>query len=175
MAVEVCERYTLAEAPRQFLKDETPAEEFVTTLLDKKLHADAVKFVAYALPKKGAVRWACSCAHIVKADGAGLDAAEKWLEDPSDENRRAAMDVAKAEGFKTPGACAALAAFLSEGSLTPPNLQAVAPAEHLTAEVVTGAVILAAVSKEPEKAPEKYRQFVSLGLDLVNAASSAST
>ena len=42
----------------------------------------------------------------------------------------------------------------------------VSPGEFLTAKAVSGAVILAAVSKEPKKAPEKFRAFVAQGLEV---------
>jgi hypothetical protein len=42
----------------------------------------------------------------------------------------------------------------------------VPPGETLTAAAVAGAVCLAAVQQEPERAPEKYRVFIAQGLDI---------
>ena len=50
----------------------------------------------------------------------------------------------------------------------PPNAPAVPPGEFLTAKAVSGAVIFAAVAREPEKAPERFRSFVAQGLDVTN-------
>jgi hypothetical protein len=44
----------------------------------------------------------------------------------------------------------------------------VPPGEFLAAKAVSGAVIFAAVAKEPEKAPEKFRSFVAQGVEVTN-------
>ena len=40
--------------------------------------------------------------------------------------------------------------------------------EFLTAHGVTGAVLLAAVQREPEKAPEKFKKFLAQGIEVAN-------
>ncbi|SPE38312.1 Putative secreted protein (fragment) [Candidatus Sulfopaludibacter sp. SbA3] len=89
-----------------------------------------------------------------------------WISQPTDEHRRAAHAAAEAAQFSTPAGCAGLAAFFSGGSLAPPDSPAVPPGEFLTAKAVSGAVIFAAVSNEPAKAPEKFKQFLAQGLDV---------
>ena len=49
---------------------------------------------------------------------------------------------------------------------TPPCPLRVPPGEFLAAKAVAGAVIFAAVAKEPEKAPEKFRSFVAQGVEV---------
>jgi hypothetical protein len=103
-------------------------------------------------------------------EAAALQAAEKWAADPSDDNRRAAYPASEAATLGTPAGCAALAAFFSGGSLAPPNVTAVPPKEGLTAKVVGGALLLASVLTEPQKAPEKQQRFLALGLEVANGA-----
>ena len=55
---------------------------------------------------------------------------------------------------------------MSEGSLAPPNVPAVPPADDLTAKAAVGAVSLAAVIAEPETAAEKQNRFVALGVEV---------
>src|SRR5262249_46936566 len=141
---------------------------------EKEEFPDAIRFLAHALPKREAVWWACLCARAVAPSPppapilAALEAAEAWVSDPSEENRRQAMPAAAAATFGTPAGCAALAAFWSGGSLGPPNVPVIPPGEYLTAHGVAGAIMFAAVSSEPEKAPEKYRSFLALGVDVGN-------
>src|SRR5207245_1179123 len=148
--------------------------QFINTLMEKQQFPDAVRFLAHALPKREAVWWACLCARASAGSkpppniAAALQTAEKWVVDPSEENRRAAMPAAEAAEFKTPAGCAAVAAFWSGGSLVPPNVPVVPPGEYLTAHGVAGAVMLAAVVSEPEKAPEKYRTFLTQGIEVAN-------
>ncbi len=118
--------------------------------------------------------WACLCARQAHGAsppapiGPALAAAEKWVSDPSEDHRRTAQAAATAAGMGAPAGCAAMAAFFSGGSLAPPNAPVVPPGEHLTAHAAAGAVMLAAVLTEPQKAVEKYRKFFALGLDVGN-------
>ncbi len=171
-AAEVCQRSSIGEEAKTLLQDGMTPREFLDILTAKQLHADAVKFLCHALPKREAVWWACLCAEVIlgaepaPAAAAAVGAARSWVIDPTDENRRSAFTAAEAAKIATPAGCAALAAFLSGGSLAPPNLTAVPPAEHLTADLVAASLALAAVITEPEKASQKYASFITLGLEV---------
>ena len=172
-ANDIAQRVTLSPAARGLVRDGQTAAQLLEELLKKEDFTQAGLFLAHALPKREAVWWACQCARQAPAaDGppadAALRAAERWVSEPTDEHRRAAHAAAEAAGVGTPAGCAALAAFLSGGSLAPPGIAEVPPAEHLTAAAVAGAVTLAAVIQEPEKAPERYQKFFALGFDVAN-------
>jgi hypothetical protein len=145
--------------------------EFVERLLENGGYADAVRVIAYALPKRESVWWAWVCAR--RAAGAdpshdvqtALALTEKWIAQPNDENRRAAMNAAQAAGFDTPAGCAGLAAFLSGSSLGPPELQPVPPGPYDSAKAVAGAVTLGAVAA-PEKAADTFRLFIQQGIEV---------
>jgi len=171
-AAEVCKHFSLGEEAKKLLRDGLTPVQFLDTLMEKQQFVDAVRFLAHALPKREAVWWACLCGRAVAGSNAApkiaaaLQAAEKWVVDPSEENRRAAMPAAEAAEFKTPAGCAAVAAFWSGGSLGPPSAPVVPPDPYLTAHGVAGAVMVAAVQSEPEKAPEKYRKFLAQGIEV---------
>ncbi len=97
-----------------------------------------------------------------------LQAVEKWLAEPTDENRRSAMKAANEAEFSTPAGSAALAVFFSGGSIAPPDMPAVPPESSITPNSVAGTVMLAAVLKEPEKAQEKYQLFLAEGLKIAS-------
>src|SRR5947209_15569832 len=171
-AAEVCKHFPLGEEARKLLRDGLTPAQFLDVLIEKQQFPDAVRFLAHALPKREAVWWACLCSRAVAGSSppppiaAALQTAEKWVADPSEDNRRAAMPAAEAAKLKTPAGCAAMAAFWSGGSLAPPNVPVVPPGEYLTAHGVAGAVMLAAVQSEPEKAPEKYQKFLAQGIEV---------
>jgi hypothetical protein len=175
-AAEVCGRFALGDAAKKLLKPGMTPKQFLDVLVEQQQFVDAARLWAYALPKQEAVWWACQCARSVASKddppkvAAALQAAEKWVADPSEDNRRAAMPAAEAAELKTPAGTAAAAAFWSGGSLAPPNVPVVPPANHLTAHGVAGAVMLAAVQSEPAKAPEKYKRFFALGLEIASGA-----
>ena len=146
--------------------------DFVALLMEKALFPDAVRFVAHALPKREAVWWGWVCARRAAGENpqpkikAALDATERWIAQPNEDNRRLAMAAAEKAELGTAAGCAGLAAFFSGGSLAPPDAPPVPPGEFLAAKAVAGAVIFAAVAKEPEKAPEKFRSFVAQGVEV---------
>src|SRR3954462_8819260 len=126
----------LSEDALELVRPEMHPRDYVALLADKALFEDAVRFVAHALPKREAVWWAWVCARRASGEsptskiGAALQATEKWIAQPNEDNRRAAMDAARTAEFGTAAGCAALAAFFSGGSLAPPNAPVVPPREH---------------------------------------------
>jgi hypothetical protein len=176
-AVPLANRSELGEDAKKLLREELSPRSYIQVLADRKLFHDAVTFLAFALPKSEAVWWACCCARLVGGSSlsgvqaAAVEAAEKWVIAPTEENRRAAMQAAEAAKLATAAGCAAIAAFFSGGSLAPPDVKPVPPPESLTARMVTGAVCSAAVSAEPEKAPEKFRQFLAMGMEIAEGRS----
>ncbi|HWC95409.1 MAG TPA: hypothetical protein VG456_01635 [Candidatus Sulfopaludibacter sp.] len=171
-AAAICSVAELSEEALVLLLPDMQPPEFIRVLVEKNLFPDAVRFLAHALPKREGVWWGWVCARRVAGEApapkikASLEATEKWIAQPTDENRRAAYSAAEEAPFSTPAGCAGLAAFFSGASLAPPDLPPVPPGEFLFAKAVSGAVIFAAVSKEPEKAPEKFKQFISQGVDV---------
>ena len=141
----------------------------VDLLAQRGLLPDATQLLAHALPAREGVRWACRCAREAGQVGAPLEAAERWLAEPTEENRRACQAAYEEAGLQTPGAVAALAVFLSGKSLGPAGLPDVPPDPFHAAKAVAGAVLLAAVIQQPEKAEERLRQFLEVGEQVVAA------
>ena len=147
------------------------AETFVRTLLAHECYSDAAKFLAHALPKREAVWWGVlvvrgQLGNPAPAPAANiLAAAERWVRQPTDEHRRAAMELAE-PNLGDPAGFVGLAAFMSGGSLAPVGVDPVPPPEHLTGTLIGNAVILAAVCKDPVTAPAKYRSFIEKGFEI---------
>jgi hypothetical protein len=144
----------------------------LNALLDQLLYKDAVRLLAHLLPKREAVWWAwisvrrASNGTQTPAVQVSLNATEKWLTQPTDENRRAALLAAQEAQISNPAGCVGLAAFFSGGSLAPANAHPVPPDEHLSAKAVANAIILASVTEAPEKAEETLRGFLAQGLEV---------
>jgi len=147
---------------------------FLQHLISAAQFKEAIEFLAFALPKREAVWWACLCArsqledHAARTDLAALEAAESWVYKPTEENRRAAMACAHATKFDTPSAWAAVGAFWSAGSIAPPDGAVVQPAPHLAGVAVAGAVALAAVQREPTMADQKRQRYIEMAIDIAN-------
>jgi len=154
------------------LKPELHPLDFVAKLMEKTLYPDAVRFLAHALPKREGVWWAWMSARRTAGENApppvkaALEATEKWIAQPSDENRRAAKAASDVAKLETPAGCAGLAAFFSGESLGPPDLPPVPPGPYLAAKAVSGAVNLAALGGDPKETPDKFKTFVAQGVDV---------
>lgn len=172
--VAICTVAELGEEAMALLRPDLHPLDFVALLMEQALFPDAVRFIAHALPRREAVWWAWVCARRAGGENpppkikAALDATERWIAQPNEDNRRLAMAAAEKAELGTAAGCAGLAAFFSGGSLAPPGAPAVPPGEFLAAKAVSGAVIFAAVAKEPERAPEKFRSFVAQGVEVTN-------
>jgi hypothetical protein len=162
----------LGDPAKALLRDGLQPRAYFDLLMQKELFLDAIKFLAATLPKPEALWWACLCARQVQANpppkvAAALQAAEKWVRQPSEENRRAAQPAAEAAELSTPAGCAAMGVFMSGGSIAPVSSKVeVPPAEHLTGHFVGGASLMAAILTEPEKAADKHKRFLALGQEV---------
>ena len=175
-AAEICAVAAAAGRTLPDPGDASPAE-YLKKLVSAPALDEAIQFMAFALPKREAVWWACLCARSQVRDStpaaalAALTAAEAWVYRPTDETRRAAMERAQATQFDSALIWPAVAAFWSGGSLAPPNLPAVPPPSHLSGVAVCGAVTLAAVQTEPALAEQKRQRYIEIAIDVANGGS----
>jgi hypothetical protein len=170
---QLCDRAKVGEEANALLTNESTTKEFIALLVEKGLFPDAIRLVAYLLPKREAIGWGCLCVRHILATQPDKPpppvqmAAERWVSTPNEENRWAAKQSADKEDPKTPSGLLAMAVFFAGASMAPPNIQAVPPPDHVTSEIVGNVVVLAGVVKEPEKAKEKYRVFMQKASALI--------
>lgn len=150
----------------------TSALDALAVLETGGFRLEAARLLAHTLPKREAVWWACMCARhtapadLPEGDREALVAAELWVRRQTDEVRRNAMDKAQHSGFQSPEAWAAVAAFWSGDSMSPPDQPKVPPAPHLTGTAVAGAVALAAVRGDPTRQPARLTAFLQSARDI---------
>lgn len=111
----------------------------------------AVRFLGHALPRFEALAWAArvldeqaASTPLTRADRQALEHSLRWLGEPTDAARRAAMDAADAAGERAPERMLATAVFFSGGSISAPDLPPVMPAPELAGRLAAVAVTLAA-------------------------------
>lgn len=141
-----------ASAPQRRAGDD--ARALFERLAGAGLAIDALKVAAAALPKREAVWLALRCVQSLANDAtppvqrAALDAARTWVDEPNDERRRATNDAAEKAGLDKPFGCVALAAYMSGGSLGPPDVPPIPPAEFLCG-VASGLALEIALRQVP--------------------------
>ena len=173
-AAKICGDFEAQEETKAHLSGEIMPHEFVDRVVRASLYADATRFLAYGLPEREAVWWACLCVRSVPAccgdeiAAEAMQAAEAWIKNPEEENREVALAAGSKHKFEMPGAPAAwtaMAAGWSGGATATDDENVPEPPEHLTAHAASGAIILAA-SAEPDRANEVYRKFLETGVQI---------
>ena len=111
----------------------------------------AVAFIGHALPRYEAVAWAALQLERYAArippkprDRETLDRALRWLDDASDEQRRATMAAAENAGTTSAERLLGMAVFFSGGSIAPPELEPILPPESSCGRFAALAVTAAA-------------------------------
>jgi hypothetical protein len=133
---------------------------------------EATRLLAYALPRREAIWWACMCcAHTAPADlpepdRLAREAAEHWVRQPNEQNRRAANQRAEASSYDAPEVWCAVAVFWSGETIGPENLPAVPPPPHMAGKAVAGTIYLAAVRPNPLLQDTHLKRFLESGLNI---------
>lgn len=144
----------------------------VDRLFEAGMHREAIAVLAHALPDREAVGWAWVCARDATDPEASeeqldsLDATKAWIQEPSDEVRRLAMERAEDAGLDTPAGFAGLAAFCCGDSMAPPDLPPAPPPEGIVGSIVSACIAIAASSADPEKIPDQFESFAKRGSEL---------
>ncbi|HEY1795235.1 MAG TPA: hypothetical protein VGG57_03865 [Stellaceae bacterium] len=176
---EICGLFPLSEEARGLLVEGQSPGEFLDRACAAQCHIDAIRFLAHALPVREVAWWACLVARGVSADGPpahlkALEAAEAWVYHPDEDHRRVAMSAAAEVENEAPAHWAALAAAWSGGSLAPPEAPVVPPGETMPAQAAAGAVLLAAVRTEPDRAAEHHRHAIAQAIDIARGGTGRS-
>lgn len=175
LASDVVEQYELNKEVKLLLTENQTPAKFLKVLIDEGHYQDAITFLAHAMPVREAVWWACVCSRYFAEDGdvkyqLALKAAETWVYESTEENRRVAEKYAKEGEYATPASWAAAAAFWSGGSITKEGDPVMEPAPNLYAHAVTGAVVMAAGWKEPsaDDLEDRFKKYLQHGISIAN-------
>ena len=123
--------------------------DFARKLLARAHRFDAIVYTACLLPRREAVWWGCQCVRALrgnKTDDALL-AAEAWVRDPEETQRRAAVEIAASGDAGVATTWLAGAAGHSGGSIAAEGSFPLPASADATAINVKAAVILAIVER----------------------------
>ena len=174
LASEICAHIDLEKEAEALLDPTFTPEQYIQALLNDKQYYSAVVFLAHALPKRESVWWSCVCSKATITDKTSSDnlqalkAAEQWVYNPTEENRRLAEKLAEKTEYVTPSSWTAMAAFWSGGSITAVDEPPVPPGQYLYANAVSGAVNLSATFDKNRDTEKLYQLFIKQGIDIAN-------
>lgn len=173
----ICEAAELSEEGAALLREPIEPSQLITRLLEEQNFADAIAFLAHALPRREGVWWAWLCARDAAGEKpnravlSSLDATKAWIAEPTDANRRAALEAAQPAGLTTAVGCAALAAFLCGDTLGPAGAPPAPADEYAPSKAIGGSIHLAAVADETADIRARYADYVRRGLELADRIS----
>lgn len=176
-AVDLISADELEPESAQHLTADIRPEELIHALSEARQWPDAIKVMSRALPPREAVWWACVCARQMEslADDEGelaaLEAAEKWVYKPNDENRRDAFDLAQENTSKSAGTLAAISTGLSGGTIPVPEDEWVEVDRTAFVKTVDAAAMVAAFEKKGQELHEQFARFLDSGEDIANGGS----
>ena len=173
-AVDFCNYHEIQLRPegRSLLQGYLSTQQYFELLMENRCYADARRVLAQALPKRRALWWGCLCAWDLyrpqppeKVDHV-LQAVVRFVLEPSEGNRRAAAECARAVEPNSLANCLAMAAFCSGGSIAPEGLPCVDPRPFITGRLVGVAVYLASVLRDPAQYTDRLRQYLAVGVEV---------
>lgn len=170
-AADICALVALSHDAKSYLTPGLSPQGFLA-LLDRDGHfADAVRFLAFALPVREGVWWACMTGLAIPGacsaePDLAYSASQDWVYENTDARRFACLAAAEAVQSATPGAYAALAAFWSGGSMAPEGLPEVQPDPVLAPTGIAASILLAVAAGDPAEAPRFFRDAIRRGIDI---------
>jgi hypothetical protein len=166
---EISEVSNLSAAALALVQEDSTPSGYLDSLEKQQLFQDAIRFLAHKLATDAGVKWACACVRELRAPDRKeqkdepLEASEQWTKTPGDPTRRAAKDAADKAKTTGPSYLAAMAVFLSGGSIAPPEAPETNPPPYSAQKMIAGSVVIAVVSYMPEKAAERYKRALAMG------------
>ncbi len=145
--------------------EEAPVD-FARRLLARGAGFDPIVYVASVLPRREAVWWGCQCVRALnggRTDDA-LQAAESWVRNPEDAERRAALQIGMSGDTNAPSTWLALAAGHSGGSIAPEESPPVHAWAEATATNLKAGLILAIVQRPMAEIQPWVRACVEAGM-----------
>jgi|GEM_PF-4319893 len=170
-ARQVCSLYDPSDTVKGLLSklpSDAKAADLLTELMQKEEYQDCLELLSYLLPLRKGIWWAaqvvwnCVEGQPSKQEQIALRHTMDWVNEPTEENRQAAGQVAKRMGASNPFGALAMATFYTGGSISLPGLPEVLPPPGSGERLVSAAVICGNA-----KMPEKIREMLLIGVNVL--------
>ncbi|WP_141521482.1 hypothetical protein [Novosphingobium sp. PC22D] len=143
-------------------------EDGFAQLRERGSSNEAVFYLAAALPRFEAVRWGCRFLdelsrtdRLSAPDQQALDSVQRWIGEPVEEFRRAALAASQRASEDSPERLIALAAFFSGGNVSAPDLHPVEPPHHAAGRFAGAAILGGVYRNGPD--PVRLQRALQLG------------
>jgi hypothetical protein len=172
-AAEICARVELSSEARAFLLPTLSPQGYLTLLTDAELVGDGIRFMAFAMPVREAIWWACVVAQTsieqqTPLETRSIESAAAWVYEPNEARRRACFALAEEAEFQGAAAYAALSVFWSGGSLAPEGMPD-APADLKLGPIGVGASVLLSITRgDPLTLTTRFEETIMRAINIAN-------
>lgn len=162
----------LPQEALELLRPDMRPEEYIMALSAAGRWLDAAMIMAHALPRREAVWWACMCAQnmqlmaLDKGEQLALSTAEKWVFQPTDENRAEAFRIAQESKTNGNGTLCALAVAMSAESMPLGPDQSVEVDGSAFPGIVFGIVVMAASESDGSQMNDRLQEYLLRGQEI---------
>ena len=177
-AAELVAGSAIEESVAPLLEDGPDAKTLVARMVEKSMFLDAARFIVLALPPRETTWLGCLTARyaaeekpLSKIDQGALESAERWVYEPSEENRRAAERAIEDADYTTPAALAALSAFYSGGSIAGDDDNPLDAPSGVSAKLIDAATALVSVGPDEPTMETRARRLLAQALDVADGGS----
>lgn len=176
-AKDVIGNVELTDESLALLTDEIRPEAFVRALESEGQLMDAIKTLAYSLPRREAVWWACKCVPDMqdvvsaKSELEALDIAEKWVYEPTDDRRTAAFKSAQESSTSSGGFMCAMAVAFSEATLQVSAEQEMDVDTAAFPGMIFAAIIMAAAEGDGTQMDQRSAKYLKIGEEIAQGGS----
>jgi hypothetical protein len=158
-AAEICAKFNPPRKARALLRPGITPLDFMNALVAHEEYVAGIDFLAHALPVREAIWWGCLCMqhacgdNLTPVDKAAAIAAVRWVDQPTEERRTAAMAPADAANPASPAGTLARAASQAAGD----PRSSIANAVHLASVKGGGAAMTG-----------RQRSYIEMGIAIAN-------
>lgn len=172
-AVDILQRYQQDKSLKAQVSVEMSPVQLINQLYDNEQWYELVTFLCHALPARESIWWGYSCIQSLGSDlpeiqKKALDIIFRWLQEPTEANRRLAELLVKQCELDNACGWLAQAVFWSGGSITPVNGPESPAPPFLYSHAVAGAICLAAVLPDGSKGESNYKDCIASGIDIAS-------
>ena len=167
----------LTEESVALMTESVTPSEFIQQLMDAGHFLDSAKTLAYSLPRREAVWWACMCArqlesvNSAESEKKALSAAEKWVYDPVDERRTIAFQCAQTSKTNSVGVMCALAAAFSDSNLPVDEDNSIEVDSSSFPGAIFAAIVVAASEAENQALEDRVAELLKVGVEIAQGGS----
>jgi hypothetical protein len=165
---EIADAANLSPGGYSLLREDSTDSTFLDSLDRDGLHEDGIRFLSTKLPIADGVKWALQCARELQpaakrdAQRETLEAAEKWVQAPSDTTRWDAKNTSDRLKAEPPASIIAMAVYLSGGSVAPPGSPPADPPPLLAQKMVLISIQVSLFSDDVQHLKERNQRALAM-------------